>query len=228
MAEQGSDKKTRQKIVIGALIVIGGIFAWVMFGGSSTTETAPTATTSTVATPAPATMPTPRPAELPKPAPLTQREAELLQLQQETEARYLAAVNELQMLRIQRDIAETNKAIAGAKLDTVSAQKNIISLLTPEQTTNYGQHLVNPAGVTSPTQPSRPPVDVIEVTYTVISVTEIQGRWGAVVGAQGKLYNVHVGDVLPIDNSKVININRSGIVLEKDGVKRTISLVPII
>src|SRR5690606_24594193 len=137
------------------------------------------------------------------------------------------AVNELQMLKIQRDIAETNKAIAGAKLDTVNAQKNIVTLLAPEQPSNYAQHLVNPTGAAAPTAGTPPPT-IIEVPYTVISVTEIQGRWGAVIGAQGKLYNVHVGDVLPADKSKVISINKSGVVLEKDGVKKIVSLVPII
>jgi type IV pilus biogenesis protein PilP len=153
---------------------------------------------------------------------------ELMQLQQETEAKYVAALNELQMLKVQRDIAQTNKDIASAKLDTVSAEKNIVTLLTPETNNNYASRLTNPTqGV--PTGPGNgPPIPIVETAYTVISVTEIQGQWAAVIGAGGKLYNVHIGDVIPDDNSKVISINRGGVVLQKGETKRTVSLVPII
>lgn len=227
-----SAKKSRQKIIIVVSIIVGGFFAWQVFGmfsGSAEEEQAKMA----AAAPPPPPMPTPKPTELPKvAAPMTQREMELMQLQQETEAKYLSAVNELQMLKIQRDIAETNRAIAGAKLETVNAQKAIVTVLTPEVNTDYAQRLTNPTqgapinsgGGTNTNQP----IGLVETAYTVISVSEIQGTWGAVIGASGKLYNVRVGDVLPTDQSKVISINRSGVVLEKDGVKKTISLVPII
>lgn len=232
---QGSNNKSRQKIIIIVLVVVGGFLAWQVFGmfggGTSKEETK----TEANQPPPPPPMPTPKAAELPKaPAPMTQREMELMQLQQETEAKYLAAINELQMLRIQRDIAQTNKDIASAKLDTVTAQKNIVTLLTPDTNTNYSQRLTNPEQAAAPTPDNtgnanpNAPIAPAGVTYTVISVTEIQGHWGAVVGVQGKLYSVHVGDVLPADNSKVVSIDKSGVVLEKDGTKKTVSLIPII
>jgi type IV pilus biogenesis protein PilP len=226
--DQGSDNKSRQKIMIGVTVVVVAFVGWQvmgMFGGKAQEEEQAKVA---AATPPPAPMPTPKAAELPKqPAPLTQREVELMQLQQETEAKYPAAINELQMLKIQRDIAETNKAIVSAKLDTVSAQKNIVAILAPEQPTNYSQRLTNPV-TGEPTGAGVPTQDILQVAYTVISVSEIQSRWSAVLGAQGKLYNIHVGDILPPDNSKVISIDRYGVVLEKEGVKKTISLVPII
>ncbi len=225
-------KNTRQKVIIIVLVLVVGFVVWQVFGmfggGSSSKEPAKVA----VNTPPPAPMPTPKPAELPAaPAPLTPREMELMQLQQETEAKYVAALNELQMLKVQRDIAQTNKDIASAKLDTVSAEKNIVTLLTPETNNNYAQRLANPAmgTPTGPGQNNEPsPLPIAETAYTVISVTEIQGQWAAVIGAQGKLYNVHIGDVIPVDNSRVVSINRGGVVLQKGETKRTISLVPII
>src|SRR5690348_16893059 len=105
-----SDKKTRQKIIIGVMVVIVGFLAWQvvgMFRGDSAPQ-APAKTAAT--TPPPPPMSTPKVAELPQAQPLTQREMQLMQLQQETEAKYVAAVNELQMLKVQRDIADTNKA----------------------------------------------------------------------------------------------------------------------
>jgi len=229
MADKSQDGKGRQRIIIIILVVVGGFLAWQMksmFSGSSADTTAAANKIAANQPPPPPPMPAPKPADLVKAAPLTEREMQLMQLQQETEAKYVAAINELQMLKIQRDIAETNRAIASAKLDTVSAQKNIVSLLAPEQQpANYSQRLTNPTqGV--PTGPGQQPS--IEVAYTVISVSEIQGRWSAVLGGQGKLYNVHIGDILPGDNSKVSGINKYGVQLQKDGVVKTVSLVPII
>jgi type IV pilus biogenesis protein PilP len=224
--DQGSDTKSRRKILIIILVIAAGFIAWEvmgMFGSKSEVKTVKTA----INTPPPPPMPTPKAVEILPSAPLTPREMALMQLQQETEAKYVAAVNELQMLKVQRDIAETNKAIASAKLDTVNSEKNIVTLLTPEQNANYSQRLANPAQAAA-IGPQGPGPAVVEVAYTVISVSEIQGRWGAVLGVQGKLYTVRVGDVLPTDGSKVVFINRSGVVLQKDGMRKTVSLVPII
>jgi type IV pilus biogenesis protein PilP len=74
-----------------------------------------------------------------------------------------------------------------------------------------------------------PPVPEEEVVpYTVISVSKIENKWNAVVGVQGTLYSVHVGDIIPADGSRVKSISSSGIVLEKKDKERKISLVPII
>jgi type IV pilus biogenesis protein PilP len=181
-------------------------------------------------------MPTPQPAQLPQvaKAPLSDREQALMALQQETQAKYLAALNELQMLKVQKDIAETNKAIVTAKLDTVTAQKNMVDLLEPSKPVatqaDYSQNLVNPTGASAGVTPggaaaSSAPVD----TYTVISVSHLQGRWNAVMGYQGKLMNVFVGDVLPADGSQVTNIDKTGVTLKlKDGDTKKISMVSII
>ena len=61
---------------------------------------------------------------------MSQREMELLAQQKQIEAKYIAALNELQALRLEREIAETNKAIIDAKLGTITAQKNIIDLIS--------------------------------------------------------------------------------------------------
>jgi hypothetical protein len=164
--------------------------------------------------------------------PASQRELELIKLQQETQAKYIAALNELQMLKVSREIAETNQAIVKAKLATVTDEKNIVTMLSPQQPQimpgQYSRGLVNPTSganvpstaVVSPIQP--------EINYTVISVSQLQYKWGAVLGYQGNLYNVFVGDILPPDGSKVISINKSGVELEKNGVMKKLSLVPII
>lgn len=244
-----SGMTTRQKVTAGVFVLVLLVVIWQvysLFGGSRSVPYVPPATntamkdntpggaqrTTTPQQMSPQQM-TPQQADLPKPAPVTQREAELMQLQQETQAKYLAAINELQMLKISRELAETNQAIMTAKLATVTAEKGIVNLLTPPQPTvaqgAYAKSLVNPATAGGPPtgQVVAPPTQP-EITYTVISVSQLEYKWGAVLGYQGNLYSVSVGDVLPPDGSVVSRIDKSGVILEKDGVKKKLSLVPII
>lgn len=262
---QLSNMTTRQKVTAGLfvlilLFLIYQVYAMLGGGGGQTKPTPPPTAHVAPAGPAPnIPHPTPIPvpqgaAQIPKPTPvMSPREMELLRLQQETENKYIAALNELQMLRIEQQIAETTKAIMAAKLDTITSQKGIVDLLKPPEPpritqTGYAQGLVTPmpsgsavvpTPPTAPTiiqAPSAPPTTVVttttktqpEIAYTVISVSQLQGHWNAVMGFQGSLYNVHIGDFLPPDQSKVIAIDRSGVLVERNGIKRKISLVPII
>lgn len=225
----------RQKVTIAVLIVVVLVVGWQVFGlfrhGSSTPSTParPGANATAAMAAAPSGAPTPQAASvvtpvqspLQRPKALTQNEIELLRLQQATQAKYLAALNELQMLKVSREIAETNLAIVNAKLATVTAEKNIVTALTPPAPppvppAAYAKGLATPAPAATST------------TYTVVSVSQLEGEWTAVLGSQGNLYNVHIGDVMPADGEKVVAINRNGVVLSKDGQTRRLSLVPII
>lgn len=241
-----SGMNNRQKVISGILVVVVLVILWMVYGmfkgGGQAPAPAPINTAASTPGPMSATAPggapspqlplPPKQAVLAKqPPPLSPHEAQLLQMQQETEVKYLDALNELQMLRLERDIAETNKAIAAARLDTITAQKSIVNLLKPPvqvTTTTYAQGLVTPATTAGgpPTGAITKPVE--ETNYTVISVSLLKGQWGAVIGYQGILYSVHVGDVLPVDGSKVLNIDKSGLIVEKDGIRRKLSMVPII
>jgi type IV pilus biogenesis protein PilP len=211
---------TRQKltIVVFVLIVVG--LAWQLKGmfssgdlGSSIKST-PTSKTAGAKTPEElANMPPPRPkqVEVPQPQPLTAREAALIQLQQDTQDQYLRALNELQLLRVARDIATTTKDISKAKLDQVTAEKKIVDMLTePSQSKNL---VTSSIGLLD------------EVKYSVVSVSQIQYRWSAVMSYKGNLFNVHSGDILPPDGSKVVSIQKSGVTIQKDGETKKISLV---
>lgn len=232
-------KDNRQKITVVVFVIVVLIILWQVIGifrGSRrptpALESRTTSTTTTRTTNAPGVagvaspMPTPIRSQLPKPQALTANEIELLKLQQETQARYLAALNQLQMLKVSREIVETNLAIVNAKLATITAEKNIVHALTPPApppvpVNAYSKGLENPSTASTA-------VTDASSTYTVVSVSLLEGRWTAVLGNQGNLYNVHVGDIMPADGSKVIAINRNGVVISKDGQTRRISLVPII
>lgn len=169
--------------------------------------------------------------------------AEVLKKQKDQQEKYLTTVNELQMLKLQKDIAETNQAISAAKLATATAEKNINDMLikpiqAPTPVSNYASSLVTPAatgsqmigpnGLASPPPPivTGPP-DVGPVPYVVISVSMQMNKWTAVLGASGKLYNVSTGDVMS-DGWVVGRISKEGVVLKKTGVSKKVSLIPVI
>src|SRR3990167_8520018 len=216
----------RQKMIAGAVVLVVIFLIWQLMGLFGNGNGASTPPPPTVV---PLQQMVPKPAPLPKPA-VSQREKELLQQQEEIEAKYIAAINELQMLKLEREIAETNKAIIDAKLGTITAQKNIIDLLSPPPPPQvvqggYAQSLAGGSVTTALPITSQQPQ---EVNYTVVSISRLESRWSAVLGYQTNLYQVSTGDVLPIDGSKVVSIDRSGVLLEKEGVRKKISLVPII
>lgn len=120
------------------------------------------------------------------------QELEIMRLQQETQSKYLADLNQLQVLKVQRDIAETNKAIAEAELATVKAQKNVVSMLSPS-TTPPDTYAKNLAGGQQAANVPAPVLQPVDVAYSLISVTQLQSKWSAVLGYQGNLYYVSVG-----------------------------------
>jgi type IV pilus biogenesis protein PilP len=174
------------------------------------------------------------PGVTPKDAPITRDQ--YLQEQDRVEKKYLKQLNDLEQLKLERQIEETNQAIATAKLATVTAEKSTADLLTkpganapPPDNSVYSSQLANPSRSGQPEAPL--PVPVIEtpqVAYTVISVSMQVNKWSAVIGAQGKLYNVTVGDVLPLDGSVITSINKNGVTLRNDGKSRKISITTAI
>lgn len=227
---------TKKKLTYGIVAVVLLIGAYLGYGMISAEEEPAIKTPQTnpdvpkpAALKAMQTQPTQQPG-----APMTEREAQLMRMQQDMQTKYLAAINELQMLKVEKDIAETNKDISKAKLDSITAQKDIVDLLAPKAATTteayvkgLDQSAPPPSGETG-VQQTTTVTTTQTVGYTVISVTKLRGEWTAVMGASGKLYSVKAGDVLAADGSVVLGINRSGVLLEKEGKRTKISMVPVI
>lgn len=245
---------TKQKVMAAATVVIFLFVIWLamgMFGGDKITPTPPTqmasSTSRQMSSGAPGGSPAQQNASAAMAAQQQQatpqivqtnvmtpnKDADAMKQQQVVQKEYLDKLNELQMLKVQREITETNQAIAAAKLATVTADKSMTDLLTkpvaPEVPVGaYATRLAGPTQVGAPSGSQPPPLPtepVVETPYVVISVSMQFNKWSAVIGAQGKLYSVSAGDVLPLDGSVVFSINKQGVVLEKDGKKRTISIV---
>lgn len=221
-----SASSPRQKIVAGIVVVVLIFLIWQIYGMFSGGSTAVSTNTAQQAAPPPP----PQPVQLvAKPIAMTPREMELAKAQADIQAKYVATLNELQALKLTQQIAETNQAIMTAKLATVTAEKNIVEVVSsatmPMMPNNYVQNLGGEA-------PKQPQTDVkpapLVVSYSVISVSQLQYKWHAVLSYNGNLYSVTTGDILPADGSKVVSISKSGVELERNGVVTKVSLVPII
>lgn len=227
---------TKKKLTYGIVAVVLLVGAYMGYGMISAEEEPAIKTAQTNPdVPKPASLKTAQTQMAQQGAPMTERELQLIKMQQDLQTKYLAAINELQMLKVEKDIAETNKDISKAKLDSITAQKDIVDLLAPKVTTtteSYVKGLDQSANQPPPSGESIQQATTISSTptvgYTVISVTKLRGDWTAVIGASGKLYSVKAGDVLAADGSVVLGINRSGVLLEKEGKRTKISMVPII
>ncbi len=221
----GSSNNPRQKIIAGAVVLVVFFLIWQIYGMFSGGGTAPATTTAQQ----PVIPPPPKAAELvAKPsAQLTPAEIEMARVQDEMQSKYTAALNELQQLKVSQQIAEANQAIMTAKLATVTAEKNIVEVVSKAVPQVAGNYI---PGISAQPQDKQAtaPVATLAVNYSVISVSQLQYKWHAVLGYNGNLYNVTVGDILPPDGSKVVSINKSGVELDKDGVTKKVSLVPII
>jgi len=244
-ANQDTIAANKQKMkaagaVIAVLVVIWQAYG-MFFGGSSapssptppksianTPASAMQSSTATSATPSlPSSTPTMTEANLPKNLPLTQSE-------QATQNEYIDQLNKLELLRIQRQIAETNQAIVAAKLATVTTERNIDDIVRPTTNvfppSNLNASLSQqPAGPPENIQlplPKSTPKITPQVTYTLQSVSSADNKWSAVITYKSKQYIVSVGDILPADDSVVEKINESSVILKKDGETRTLTFVP--
>lgn len=235
-AQMASTMNTRQKVTAGVIALVALIIIWQVWGmisgpkkKTTTTRTRTSSTQTAGTTGMSVTTVGPQPTEAAAPPPplaLTPEDQAMAKAQQEAQQRYQVAINELQMLRIAENIAKTNKSIMAAKFDTVNSEKKIVTLLSQPTMTGpaFAPSVTTPmAAAPAPEQPAIPTAN-----YTVVSVSQVRDVWSAVLGNQGVLYNVKVGDVLPVDGSTVISINRNGVVLQKDGQQRKVSLVSII
>lgn len=226
---------TKKKVTYAVIAIVAAFFGWQMMGmfGGEEVDAGPKMQPNPDI-PKASTL-VPQQAKTPQ---MTEREMQLIKLQQDTQTKYLSAINELQMLKIEKDIAETSRDVSKAKLEGITAQKGIVELLTPPKPeatpATYAQGLDHSAAqgtgtetTTTTTTTAASPVATSD-PYTVISVSRIRGQWTAVLGFSGALYSVKNGDVLPGDGSVVIGIQRDGVLLEKNGTRRMISMVPII
>jgi len=267
MKEKMTQTTSRQKVIIAVMVIVVLIIVWqivgLMGGGSSAPAPSPTIqpkSTMSASKPGakeennhpsvqaavPAADHTPKMASGPQVdeslrQPSIVNDPQFNRIQRMTEEKYVGKLNELEELRIQRQIAETNQAIAAAKLATVTAEKDISDLLTTPapsasvystgQPVKTSVDVIPPGGAIPNASPSPseeapktapPPAEV--VPYKLVSVSMLLNKWTAIVALQNTMFTVAVGDVLPPDGSVVTSISKSSITLRKNGKSRKISI----
>ncbi|MEO8400604.1 MAG: hypothetical protein ABI597_02255 [Gammaproteobacteria bacterium] len=242
-----SGSSTKQKVVTIATIIVFIVIIWQVMGlfgnkvPTTPVATKPVITTKQMSSTGPGAQMNPSavgasaPTQMPTvPIITTTKETSSLLKDQESEQKnYLDSINQLQMLKVKREIAETNQAISSARLATATADKSMSDLLTAPavpaiETPGFTTRIDSTQATGSPPPPFEAPVKsapvVIEAAYSVISVSMQFQRWTAVLGLDGKLYSVGIGDTL-VDGSSVVSISRTGVVLEKANKRRKISIV---
>jgi hypothetical protein len=165
-------------------------------------------------------------------SPLTapKESGDLQKQEQEQQQTYLDSVNQLQLLKIKREIAETNQAIASARLATETANKSMSDLLTqPSLPQIPGGNVPKNISGTAPGSlqgaDNAPPIKapVLDIPFIVVSVSMRFNHWNAILGYEGKYYSVAIGDTL-FDGSVVAAIYKNGVTLIKDGKRRKVSI----
>lgn len=130
---QITNMTTKQKVTAIVVLVLMIFLGWQVISmfsdGSSSAAADKKANTKPIN---PVNDQRPLPAKVPETAVPAAEQAQLNKLQQETQQRYVYGLNELQMLKLNQQIAETNKSIATAKLATIKAQKEVVDMLTPK------------------------------------------------------------------------------------------------
>lgn len=231
--------ETKKIVTIALVIIIGGVVIWQavdLFSGPGEVEAV--AQTKTIPNPD-----IPKPASLmasdtSKTAPMTEQEIKMMQAQKINDQKYLDQINQLKFLQIELSIAGANKEITKAREDTIASQVKMNEMLKSAQpkTASYTDSLTGLPGAAPADTNAAPPTSSSPGTtassttedYTVVSVTNLQGRWMAVVGLNGKLYNVAVGDTVGSDGATVISIDKSGVTLEKKDKKTKVNMNSVI
>lgn len=152
--------------------------------------------------------------------------------QQQNVSAYINKMNKLQSLKLEREIAELSKDISAANLATASSDKKLSELLVP----STGGFESKPAP--SMTPGALPPISTIQSTneknmemekslndYSIVSISMQLDKWTAVLNYRGKLYSVHVGDILPSNHFMITNISNDGVTLTKNKKSVKINMI---
>lgn len=162
---------------------------------------------NTVNTTAAADNTTPQVVEMPK-RELTPEELNLLEERRQVQQQYLQLVNQYQLTEMQNKVATSQSTLIKTQLDTAKTEQQAskLGLLLPGQS----------IGGDSDADKSLHGV-------TLAYVGQKSGVWSAVLNLRGQYVTVKLGSHLP-DDSVVSKIDGNGIVLYKDGQRRTLTV----
>lgn len=159
---------------------------------------------STVNT-APVANAAPEVVEMPK-RELTPEELNLLEERRQVQQQYLQLVNQYQLMEMQNKVATSQSTLIKTQLETAKSEQQATKL-----------------GLLLPGQQGPSDADKSLSGVSLVYVGQKNGVWSAVLNLRGQYVTVKMGSHLP-DDSVVSTINDNGIVLYKDGERRTLTV----
>lgn len=215
--EMDTKKKIKLGIVVVVIIIIifeiPGFFSSGSSGSSITPQTAQPIVVKKI-------VPSVRPKEI-----VVDHVSPAISALEKNQKDYVKALNTLQMLQVQDKIATLQQSISQANLakQQTEQQLNTLSSPAPQQSvplTSYAKALINPGSpVTNNTAPSSD-------NYKLLYLSNDSGNWQAVIGNNGRMYNVNLNTALP-DGSVVTKITSDHVILNNNGQERMLSLTPL-
>lgn len=132
---------------------------------------------------------------------------------------YLKAVNELQMLQLQQQIAQSKQQIAQAELQTAQADKQRESITTPPPPPIFNN--INPQQQSAVVIPNTPNAYQYQLEY----IANEGGKWQVIISNNGTLINATLGTMLP-DGSKITDISGTSVTLISNGHAKILTIAP--
>jgi len=136
----------------------------------------------------------------------------------EKQMAYLKAVNELQMLQLQQQIAQTKQQIAQAELQAAQSNKQLQSIISPPPPPLFANQdqsqSAQSAAVVAPT-----------ITYQLEYLANQGGKWQVILSNNGNLINATMGTVLP-DGSTITNISGTSVTLMLHNQTKVLTIAP--
>lgn len=151
----------------------------------------------------------PQVVEMPK-RELTPEELNLLEERRQVQQQYLQLVNQYQLMEMQNKVATSQSSLIKTQLETAKSEQQATKL-----------------GILLPGQQGPSDVDKSLSGVSLVYVGKKNGVWSAVLNLRGQYATVKVGSHLP-DDSVVSTINDNGIVLYKDGERRTLTVATVV
>jgi hypothetical protein len=151
----------------------------------------------------------PQVVEMPK-RELTPEELNLLEERRQVQQQYLQLVNQYQLMEMQNKVATSQSTLIKTQVETAKAEQQASKL-----------------GILLPGQSGESDADKSLSGVTLVYVGQKSGAWSAVLNLRGQYVTVKLGSHLP-DDSVVSKIDDNGIVLYKDGQRRTLAVATVV
>lgn len=134
-------------------------------------------------------------------------------------------MDQLKQLQLTQKIEALKQSIAQARLNQLQTNKDITTLISPPEPEKIVEKATAVSNDNTDATASEPEVIVEE--FKLLYVANEENSWQAVLGLNGKFYNISIGTTLP-DGRTVVSIGGTSVDLTDGETKTTLSITPVI